>query len=113
MNLYAKILRNIAPELRIRDCGWSNTCFMGANEIDRLEAELADERGSRNATQMGALIGFLEAQLANAEQTIKQLEAALAAVHTMVPDPRCSSKGCKNIVESGEDWCTNCLDDMS
>lgn len=72
MNLYAKILRNIAPELRIRDCGCS----------------------------------LLEAQLANAKQTIKQLE-------TMVPDPRCASKGCKNIVESGEDWCTNCLDDMS
>lgn len=42
MNQYAEILRNTAEEIRSQDIlGWGNACSFGADEIDRLEAELA------------------------------------------------------------------------
>jgi len=31
-------------------------------------------------------------------------------IHETVPDPVCANPACKNIVESGESYCTDCLD---
>ncbi len=41
MNQYAEILRNTAQEIRAQDIlGWGNACEFGADEIDRLQAEV-------------------------------------------------------------------------
>lgn len=46
-NQYAEILRNTAEEIRGQDImGWGNACSFGADEIERLERELAKAQQS-------------------------------------------------------------------
>lgn len=91
-----------------------------------LEKELAIEKSVKNINRIAndsarGRIDALEAALDKATSYIMLDSEYPSEVHdwialigsTSVPDPLCHTPGCKNFVESSEDYCTDCLDSQS